>query len=155
MSLVEQDVEIEEGEYGDLQFMLRLLYDRKTNEWVGGVVYLREKQNRIGSVELLINPSTTGLYDSRDLRLAAAKCNFEIKDLKGLDAEIARKIYLINILKRSPSCNYEYSGDILIDLPRLLERFPELLLPKYYEGLPEPTKMRIKNYLETKRKPGR
>jgi hypothetical protein len=143
MSLEECDVELEDGAYGDFKFTLRLLYDRKSNECVRGVLYLKEKENRIASIELPINPKLP--LDPTPLLLNAAKCNFDIKDLEGLEAEIGRKATLIDFIRKP---------DLYMVVPQTLElwlhQYPELTLPKYYNRLPEGLKTRIENYLERK-----
>jgi len=143
MSLEECDVELEEGIYGDFKFTLRLLYDKKTNKCVGGVLYLKEKENRIDSVELFIDPKS--LLDVTPLQLNAAKCNFDVKDIKGLYAEIGRKLTLVEFLRKP---------DLFMIIPKYadpmvwLYKYPELAFPEYHNRLPENLKTRIKEYLE-------
>jgi len=139
MSLVECDVEIEEGSYKDFNFMLRLLYDKETHQFKGGTVLLREKQHKINPIKLLIEPSKPDLIDFSSLYLAAAENNYEIRDLEGLKSEIIRKCNLINIL-RSPDSQ-------LLPLKLLLKNYPELKLLKYRERLPEYGRRKLEKYL--------
>jgi len=144
MSLEECDVELEEGVYKNFKFTLRLLYDKKTNECVVGVLNLKEKDNKIDSVELLIDPKS--LPDITPLRLNAAKCNFDVKGVEGLEAEIARKIQLVDFL-RKPDLYIVVPDHLML----WLRTHPELSLPKYYNRLPEGLKARIEKYLEERR----
>jgi hypothetical protein len=65
MSLIEHDSEIEEGSYGDFKFALKVLYEQKTNKLVSAVVYLKEKNNRIPPVEVLIDEVALELKNNR------------------------------------------------------------------------------------------
>jgi hypothetical protein len=142
MSLEECDVELEEGIYGDFNFTLRLLYDKKTNKCVGGVLYLKEKENRIDPVELFIDPKS--LPDITPLRLNAAKCNFDVKGVEGLYAEIGRKLTLVEFLRKPDLFMIPKYADPMV----WLYNYPELAFPEYHNRLPENLKTRIKEYLE-------
>lgn len=136
MSLLEGKVGVESGTYKDFNFDLRVLYDSE-NLPVSGVVYIREsKENRIASVELLVESLCKGGsridIDFNPLELSATKSNFQLTDTDGLFTEIERKWNLVNAMK-NPEDSFLSTSD-----PRsYITDYPELAKKEYLDKLPK------------------
>jgi len=151
MSLVKHETDYENGQFGDFDFALRVVYDSH-NLPISGIVYIGERQNRIRRVDLpiTVNPLSKVSptmekpikIDFKPLETSATDGGFEIENLEGFLKEITRKWKLVNAIRKPEGSFLRYNPASYID------NYPELTVEEYLSKLPESKRTEIRTFLK-------